>query len=379
MKSMEKETLSRKELYDLVWSVPLLTLSRKYAISDVGLRKICIRMEIPLPKAGHWQKLQFGRKTDKPKLSISYTGEQDVTLSLRTEEMKNSLAIPSPSKILQQKIEKEMKPGLTVPDKLSNPDKLIVAAMQSLNRKDRHENNGLVLCERNRLDIRVAKGNIPRALKFMDTLIKALKVRGHDVVIENDSTNILINSQKLKVSLREKTKRIPGKERWQTYDYIPTDTLIFTLDKVLYNREWIDGKQKLEDQLALILAKLELTSEELNERDKMRQKEREENQIKIEIQRAFEKRQAEDLRSFNIMLLKSTRWHKAVNLRNYITEVEAKAKIENRLNDELQSWLTWARKKADWYDPFIEIRDELLQGIDRETLESIKKPYSYSW
>ncbi len=78
-------------------------------------------------------------------------------------------------------------------------------------------------------------------------------------------------------------------------------------------------------------------------------------------------------------LLKSARWHKAVNLRNYINEVEAKAKVENRLNDELQSWLSWARKKADWYDPFTETPDELLQDIDRETLEPIKKPYSYSW
>lgn len=376
---MEKETLSRKELYDLVWSVPLLTLSRKYAISDVGLRKICIKMEIPLPKAGHWQKLHFGKKTNKPKLSTSYTGEQDVTLSLRTEEMKKNLATPSPSKILQQKIETEMKSGLTVPDKLSNPDNLIVAARESLNRKDRYEHNGLVSCERNRLEIRFAKGNILRALRFMDTLIKALKTRGHEILIENDSTNILINTQKLKVSLREKTKRVPGKERWQTYDYIPTDILIFKLDEVLYNREWIDGKLKLENQLSLILAKLELISEELNERHKMWQKQREENQRKIEIQKEFEKRQAEDLRSFNIMLLKSARWHKAVNLRNYINEVEAKAKVENRLNDELQSWLSWARKKADWYDPFTETPDELLQDIDRETLEPIKKPYSYSW
>ncbi len=282
---MEKETLSRKELYDLVWSVPLLTLSRKYAISDVGLRKICIKMEIPLPKAGHWQKLHFGKKTNKPKLSTSYTGEQDVTLSLRTEEMKKNLATPSPSKILQQKIETEMKSGLTVPDKLSNPDNLIVAARESLNRKDRYEHNGLVSCERNRLEIRVAKGNILRALRFMDTLIKALKTRGHEILIENDSTNILINTQKLKVSLREKTKRVPGKERWQTYDYIPTDILIFKLDEVLYNREWIDGKLKLENQLSLILAKLELISEELNERHKMWQKQREENQRKIEIQK----------------------------------------------------------------------------------------------
>ncbi len=59
---MDSIHFTRKELYDLVWKEPLLTLSKKYDISDVGLRKVCIRMKIPLPKAGHWQKLRHGKK-----------------------------------------------------------------------------------------------------------------------------------------------------------------------------------------------------------------------------------------------------------------------------------------------------------------------------
>ncbi len=47
---MSKAKLSREELYNLVWSEPFSTLSKKYAISDVGLRKACIRMNIPLPR-----------------------------------------------------------------------------------------------------------------------------------------------------------------------------------------------------------------------------------------------------------------------------------------------------------------------------------------
>lgn len=65
---MEKETITRQELYNLVWSFPMTTLSKKYAISDVGLRKICIRMNILMPQAGHWQKLKFGKKINKKTL-----------------------------------------------------------------------------------------------------------------------------------------------------------------------------------------------------------------------------------------------------------------------------------------------------------------------
>jgi hypothetical protein len=45
---MEQVTLTRKELYDLVWAQPLSRLTKKYKISDNGLRKICKRMNIPI-------------------------------------------------------------------------------------------------------------------------------------------------------------------------------------------------------------------------------------------------------------------------------------------------------------------------------------------
>lgn len=55
---MEKVTFSRKELYDLVWAEPLSVLAKKYQVSDNGLRKICLRMDIPLSPNGHWQKIK---------------------------------------------------------------------------------------------------------------------------------------------------------------------------------------------------------------------------------------------------------------------------------------------------------------------------------
>ena len=58
---MGKKVLTRKELYDLLCSIPLSTLAKKFEISDNGLRKICKRMNIPLPPNGHWQKVRYGK------------------------------------------------------------------------------------------------------------------------------------------------------------------------------------------------------------------------------------------------------------------------------------------------------------------------------
>jgi hypothetical protein len=55
-------------------------------------------------------------------------------------------------------------------------------------------------------------------------------------------------------------------------------------------------------------------------------------------------------------------------LREFIDDVEHKAVEKNSVTNELGSWIKWARKKADWYDPFVEAYDELLHGADRERL-----------
>lgn len=52
------QELTRKELYNLVWAKPLTQLAKEFGLSDNGFRKICKKYDIPLPKMGHWQKVQ---------------------------------------------------------------------------------------------------------------------------------------------------------------------------------------------------------------------------------------------------------------------------------------------------------------------------------
>lgn len=62
---MEK---SRQELFELVWSMPMTKLSKQFELSDVGLRKICVKHQIPLPLQGHWTRKQFGKEDPRPEL-----------------------------------------------------------------------------------------------------------------------------------------------------------------------------------------------------------------------------------------------------------------------------------------------------------------------
>jgi hypothetical protein len=54
--------LSRRELYDLVWSKPMRDVAAELGVSDVGLSKVCDRHRVPRPEQGYWNKKNAGQK-----------------------------------------------------------------------------------------------------------------------------------------------------------------------------------------------------------------------------------------------------------------------------------------------------------------------------
>jgi hypothetical protein len=71
------ESLSRKKLYDLVWSEPMRNLSARFGISDVALKKTCARALIPTPDRGYWAKKEAGKETFQAVLPMRPPGMDD--------------------------------------------------------------------------------------------------------------------------------------------------------------------------------------------------------------------------------------------------------------------------------------------------------------
>jgi hypothetical protein len=59
--------VSRQALFEDVWTRPLSTIAPEYGLSDVGLRKICDRADIPTPGRGYWAKVASGKTFPRPK------------------------------------------------------------------------------------------------------------------------------------------------------------------------------------------------------------------------------------------------------------------------------------------------------------------------
>lgn len=64
----KKVSFERQKLFDEVWATPVTSLAKNYGLSDVGLRKICVTLDVPLPPRGHWAKLAAGKSVPKPTL-----------------------------------------------------------------------------------------------------------------------------------------------------------------------------------------------------------------------------------------------------------------------------------------------------------------------
>lgn len=378
---MDQVILSRKELYELVWKESMLSLSKRFDISDVGLRKICLRMGIPLPPAGYWAKIQFGKKVKQARLSTQHKGEETIQLRLRDENSTTSKNNSARStKILE--VENDSKVVLQVPEKLSKPDTLISLSRTVLSKQkpDTYNYIGTVSCSYEALDIKVAKINVERALIFFDTLIKSLKARGHSVEIKNRKTLAIVKGHDFEMFLREKMRKESVQDgNWSRQVLYPKGILALQIGG-WYGREYKDGSVKLEEQLAKIIAGLELSAEQRTQQQLEFEKAAAERKERERLAKELEERKQQDLLNFKKLLTDSERWHKAENLRRYIQELEARAVIKDQsISPEKLQWIEWAKRKADWYDPFIESPDELLNEVNQNTLELPKRPYGYGW
>ena len=78
MKSYTVTKLTRKQIYDEVWSISVSGMAKKYNISYSLLRKQIKDANIPIPPAGYWTKKEYGKETTIAEL----TGDPDEIVEL---------------------------------------------------------------------------------------------------------------------------------------------------------------------------------------------------------------------------------------------------------------------------------------------------------
>jgi len=373
---METIELTRKELYDIVWSTTLSKLTQQYAYSNDGIKKVCKQYEIPIPDGTYWSALKFNKPVHKPELNTTFAGEDKIVLSIREEG--NPVNVDqTPLTIRTKEIKNDSKALLTVPNKLTKPDILIqnTRDLYSKIKKEPYSKKENI----DSLGIYVENDNLDRAFRIMDTFIKLLRHRGHSFRRDrnNYGPHIVVNDVEFYFHLREAQKRIPGKAIYESSTYVPTGVLVMKIGESYKAKEWKDGGVKLENHLANIVAKIELDAEkELIWREECRL-DRIQRAEEDRIRKIFETRKEKEVVKTRKLFSDAKKFDKASMYRKFIKATEQKAITENCLTEELKDWINWANDKADWIDPTSAQQDELLNDNDIDEIENPKKTNYY--
>jgi hypothetical protein len=237
--------LSRKELYDHVWSKPISTLSKEFDLSDLELRKICSDYQIPLPKNGHWSKLKFS----KPVIIIPFIEHFDGSdMILYVPKVKST-----------KELVKKFKPLRTdVPLKLTNPLPEILEAQAKLKDFDFTSWSKMTYSSEV-LSIKVSNLKLlNRALRIMDVFLKSIIKRAFTYEVVYGSLRIEKYNIIETINCRELNNRKFFKDKygWNSSSLTPNGLLSNNIEGYR-SKQWKDGKLKLEDQIDKIVLQLE--------------------------------------------------------------------------------------------------------------------------
>ncbi|MBA4418724.1 MAG: hypothetical protein C0392_12570 [Syntrophus sp. (in: bacteria)] len=193
--------VTREELYNQVWSEPMTKLSLKYGLSDVGLAKICKKLNIPRPPRGYWAQKMAGQKISN--MPLPNGPNENVRIIVDRRRISQRDRVRETVAVARKKM---MFGKIPVPEHLTDPHPLVVKTALALE-SAKVTDTGILSPTRQCLDIRVSLDKLPRALRIMDAVVKALNAAGYDVSLANGKTRVRIEDIFIEIALVEKLIR----------------------------------------------------------------------------------------------------------------------------------------------------------------------------
>jgi hypothetical protein len=366
----DRTNLTRKELYERVWSTPMRTLAQEFGISDVGLAKLCRRHEIPLPGRGYWARLQFGQKPERTSLpAIADPRLESITI-FRSEPKERSVLTPE---------EKEQIPVIEVATNGPTTHIFVGRIERNMTKSNLDERGMLLAKSGSVVPVKVSPSALPRAMRLFDALFAATDKAGHKVewpTPYNTQIKMTVLDEKLTFFISESTnrrehqptpeERARQKEHsWQRppqWDIIPNGFLRFTLSSCEYqytSHSWNDGKRrKLENCVGEIFLACEKTAKAIKQ-ERLDRAEAERRRVEEQKRRAEEAaRQAEYDRKAKALMELARSWQESKLIKDFTTALQTtltQPDVPETVKEELQKIVEWGFHHADYVDPLTDL------------------------
>lgn len=363
--------VTREELFELVWQKPITQIAGDFRISDSAVIKMCKKMEIPRPGRGYWAKIEHGKKVSKPNLrKLSRKGQPTYNLTQHQDAERVRADGPNAHPLVFRESTDEFQ--IVVPDSSEMPHRLT-----EMNRKSfssaRSDHKGILLSRaKSHFDLRVTKTSLDRALRIMDSLLKAFEERGWQFNIESEpklSMSVTVLDEEIPFSIEEtvspvahveteKEKRARATGRWvriPDYDYIATGDLKLGFKAFYYyghRASWKDGRrQRVEGCLNKFCAGLVLLAEAIKQKRIDDERDRILGNLRSV---SYEKRRArlQHEVTMRFELVKQVQCRNLANdIRAYVAASTHSALLDPTSSESHDKWSQWALHYAAFIDP----------------------------
>jgi hypothetical protein len=363
--SQTRITLTREELYEQVWTEPMVHIAKRLGLSDRGLAKLCARYDIPVPPRGWWAKKQHGRAVRRIALP---PGGAETELVFHSSDIEMQRPSDPPE------VEREKDPAwrIAVPEDLPISHPLIKRAVAAIRQAAREDSkHGAVRWQdryqaklakpgKEHLDIAVSKASVARASRIMQALFSAFERRGFTVRIsENGETVVTVLNEPFQISLVERLRQVRVKRTYGTsVDLEPSGRLMLRIGSSYQNAGVADSpSRRVEDSLNRFVANL-VRRALLAKHERALHAER---QARWEVHEqeerlAQQERDSEGLRRRRLATAVA-RWSRHQRRIAFVQSVEARIR-ECSVDARAEQWLEWATDFLKATDPIGELLDD---------------------
>ncbi len=250
---------------------------------------------------------------------------------------------------------------------ICDPHPLIVHTRKGVSKEKAGDDRLLRLANAHRLDIKVSRQALPRALWIFDSLLKAAELHGMSAAtVQRDSawcTVIVACGESIRICLREHMKPIErprpaNRSYWygRQFDYFPTGRLTFEIDEyTATRRNWNDGaRQRLENCIESITHGLLSTGERLREQRIRREAEEQIRRAESQYIADRERAAGEERDRIEALNRDVGAWYQSERIRTYLAALRncmEKWSGPIQPKTDLGRWLVWAESYADRLDP----------------------------
>ncbi|MGR9188860.1 hypothetical protein [Rhizobium leguminosarum] len=353
-----RRTMTREELHDLVWSMPIQKLAQQYGISDRGLAKTCERHLVPVPGRGYWAKIEAGQRVKKtPLRAVQNTAIHTVHIGTKYISPQSAYiaGVLAAAKVELEREDEEIEKSR--PSALPAEPEPVRPAPAAISPAGIHADAKPLLTELRRLEpdrdgfvdlsyIKVSPSDINRVVNLVSALAYRLECYDFELVTERNRLRFAKDGTTIGFSITAPRKRVATKSGWRSYDYLHIGRLVFEIygGRDGSRKNWSDtDNRKVEEAISEIVEGFRvalIVEREREEKQRIEDARRAHMAHRRELVTLRQKRESDRL-SFLHFIAAARR--EVADLKATIATVPQ----DGSLPDDYQRMMGWAKRRLD--------------------------------